>query len=90
VKALEMSDAVDERQLCSAYHSLYQMASEELAVVTKPQEQKQRHFFLPPSLCERVRNRAEERRLTDEGTGMFFLYACPHWFGETTNVLHIQ
>ena len=53
------------------------MASEELASRIKPQEQKQRHFFLlccahaAPYVCV-VWWRGEECRLMDEGTGMFF------------------
>ncbi len=51
------------------------MASEELTSAIKPQEQKQRHFFLL-SCCMHASiymcSRGEECRLLDEGTGMFF------------------
>jgi hypothetical protein len=66
-----------------------QMASEAFASATKPQEQKQRHFFsLIVRVC--VRNYGEERRLTDGGIEMFFFCARMHWVIEATNVLHIQ
>ena len=64
-----------------SYHFPCQMASEELTSATKPQEQKQRHFFL--SRCAHVSmyvcSFGEEHQLMDEGTGMFFYTLARIW-----------